>query len=132
MGQGIFYGILERRVRGPSQFTAALKAHHRLGASFRVFVEHPLAWIKWSRGFLRRRNRARRRHALDLGLKAMADHYPGSPSLADNCGRQRDRYAPVRSLSGKKRSSADETHGGEFANRLSEGEMGGSIAPARC
>lgn len=83
-GQGVFCGIIERRVRGQAELTAAQKAHNRLCASFRAFVEHPFAWIKRAGGFARTRYRGLRRNALDFGLGAIAYNYQRSLSLALN------------------------------------------------
>jgi len=68
--KGVFCGIIERRVRGQKELTAAQKAHNRLCASFRAFVEHPFAWIKRAGGFLRARYRGLSRNAVDFGLAA--------------------------------------------------------------
>jgi IS5 family transposase len=78
---GVFCGIIERRVRGQTQLTAAQKAHNRLCASFRAFVEHPFAWIKRAGGLARTRYRGLRRNALDFGLVAIAYNFEKSLSL---------------------------------------------------
>jgi IS5 family transposase len=80
--EGVFCGIIQRRVRGQAELTAAQKAHNRLCASFRAFVEHPFAWMKRAGGFLRTRYRGLRRNALDFGLGAIAYNYERSLSLA--------------------------------------------------
>lgn len=79
---GVFCGIIQRRVRGQAELTAAQQAHNRLCASFRAFVEHPFAWMKRAGGFLRTRYRGLRRNALDFGLGAIAYNYERSLSLA--------------------------------------------------
>jgi IS5 family transposase len=79
---GVFCGIIQRRVRGQAELTAAQQAHNRLCASFRAFVEHPFAWMKRAGGFLRARYRGLRRNALDFGLGAIAYNYERSLSLA--------------------------------------------------
>lgn len=80
-GEGIFCGIIERRVRGQTELTKAQKAHNRLCASFRAFVEHPFAWIKRAGGFTRTRYRGLGRNALDFGLGAIAYNFQRSLSL---------------------------------------------------
>lgn len=78
---GVFCGIIERRVRGQAELTKAQKAHNRLCAWFRAFVEHPFAWIKRAGGFARTRYRGLRRNALDFGLGAIAYNFERSMSL---------------------------------------------------
>jgi IS5 family transposase len=80
-GDGVFCGIIERRVRGQAELSEKQKAHNRLCASFRAFVEHPFAWIKRTGGFLRTRYRGLRRNALDFGLRAIAYNIERSLSL---------------------------------------------------
>lgn len=79
--QGVFCGIIERRVRGQAQLSAAQQAHNRLCASFRAFVEHPFAWIKRAGGFIRARYRGLQRNALDFALGAIAYNFERSLSL---------------------------------------------------
>lgn len=79
--QGVFCGIIERRVRGQKELTPQQKAHNRLCASFRAYVEHPFAWIKKAGGFARARYRGLRRNALDFGLAAIAYNLERSLSL---------------------------------------------------
>jgi len=78
---GVFCGIIERRVRGQKELTAEQKAHNKLCASFRAYVEHPFAWIKKAGGFTRARYRGLRRNALDFGLAAIAYNLERSLSL---------------------------------------------------
>lgn len=78
---GVFCGIIERRVRGQAELTAAQKAHNRLCASFRAFVEHPFAWMKKAGGFLRARYRGLARNAVDFALGAIAYNFERSLSL---------------------------------------------------
>jgi len=80
-GAGVFCGIIERRVRGQAELTAAQKAHNRLCASFRAFVEHPFAWMKRAGGFARARYRGLSRNAVDFGLGAIAYDFARSLSL---------------------------------------------------
>ena len=77
-GGGIFCGILERRVRGQNELTTGQKAHNRLCAAFRAFVEHPFAWMKRAGGFIRTRYRGLRRNALDFALGAIAYNFERS------------------------------------------------------
>jgi len=79
--QGVFCGIIERRVRGQAELTAEQKAHNRFCASFRAFVEHPFAWLKRFGGFLRTRYRGLRRNAEDFALGAIAYNIERSLSL---------------------------------------------------
>ena len=80
-GEGVFCGIIERRVRGQKELTAAQKAHNRLCAAFRAFVEHPFAWMKRAGGFMRTRYRGLRRNALDFALGAIAYNFERSLSV---------------------------------------------------
>jgi len=61
--EGIFWGIIERRVRGQSELTEAQKTHDKLCASFRAFVEHPFAWMQQAGSFVCIRYRGLRRNA---------------------------------------------------------------------
>lgn len=79
--EGVFCGIIERRVRGQAELTAAQRAHNRLCASFRAFVEHPFAWMKRAGGFVRARYRGLCRNAVDFGLGAIAYNFERSLSL---------------------------------------------------
>jgi IS5 family transposase len=78
---GVFCGIIERRVRGQDELTDQQKSHNRLCASIRAMVEHPFAWIKRTGGFLCARYRGLRRNALDFGLRAIAYNIERSLSL---------------------------------------------------
>ena len=78
---GVFCGIIERRVRGQAELTAAQQAHNRLCASFRAFVEHPFAWLKRAGGFVRARYRGLGRNAVDFALGAIAYNFERSLSL---------------------------------------------------
>lgn len=79
--EGIFCGIIERRVRGQKELTKSQKAHNRLCASFRAYVEHPFAWMKKAGGFVRVRYRGLSRNALDFALGAIAYNFKRSLSL---------------------------------------------------
>ena len=79
--KGVFCGIIERRVRGQAELTAAQKAHNRLCAPFRAFVEHPFAWMKNTGELLRTRYRGLTRNAIDFALNAIAYNFKRSLSL---------------------------------------------------
>jgi IS5 family transposase len=78
---GIFCGIIERRVRGQTELTAEQKTHNRLCASFRAYVEHPFAWIKNTGELRRARYRGLTRNAIDFALNAIAYNFRRSLSL---------------------------------------------------
>jgi IS5 family transposase len=77
---GIFRGIIEKRVRGQKELTKAQKWHNRLVAGIRAVVEHPFAWMK-NTGHGRTRYRGMRRNALDSGLHVLAYNWKRSFSL---------------------------------------------------
>ena len=77
---GIFCGIIEKRVRGQKELTSAQKWHNRLVAGIRAVVEHPFAWMK-NTGYGRTRYRGMRRNALDFGLHVIAYNWKRSFSL---------------------------------------------------
>ena len=79
--KGVFCGIIERRVRGQAELTTEQKAHNRLCAPFRAYVEHPFAWIKNTGELLRTRYRGLARNAIDFALNAMAYNFKRSLSL---------------------------------------------------
>ena len=74
---GIFCGIIEKRVRGQKELTTAQKWHNRLVAGIRAVVEHPFAWMK-NTGYGRTRYRGMRRNALDFGLHVIAYNWKRS------------------------------------------------------
>jgi len=78
--EGIFCGIIERKVRGQKELTRSQKLHNRLVAGIRAVVEHPFAWMKNS-GYGRVRYRGMRRNALDFGLHVIAYNWKRSFSL---------------------------------------------------
>jgi IS5 family transposase len=78
--RGVFCGIVERRVRGQKELTAAQKWHNRLVAGFRAVVEHPFAWMK-NTGYRRCRYRGLSRNGLDFTLHAIAYNFKRSFSL---------------------------------------------------
>lgn len=78
---GVFCGIIERRVRGQGELTEAQKAHNRLCASFRAYVEHSFAWMQRAGGFIRTRYRGLARNAIDFALGAIAYNFQRSLSL---------------------------------------------------
>ena len=79
-GNGIFCGIIEKRVRGQEKLTQVQKRHNRLVAGIRAVVEHPFAWMKNS-GYGRTRYRGMRRNAFDFGLHVIAYNWKRSFSL---------------------------------------------------
>jgi len=79
--RGVFCGIIERRVRGQGELTAKQKAHNRLRASFRAYVEHPFAWMKNAGELLRTRYRGLARNAIDFALNAISYNFKRSLSL---------------------------------------------------
>ena len=79
--KGVFCGIVERRVRGQGELTATQKAHNRLCASFRAYVEHPFAWMKNTGELWRARYRGLARNAIDFALNAMVYNFKRSLSL---------------------------------------------------
>lgn len=78
---GIFCGIIERRVRGQDELTDAQKQHNQQCAKVRAKVEHPFAWLKNTGGFLRVRYRGLQRNAIDFALAAIAYNFKRSLSL---------------------------------------------------
>ncbi len=78
--RGVFCGIIERKVRGQKELTAAQKRHNRLVAGIRAVVEHPFAWMK-NTGYGRTRYRGMRRNGLDFGLHVIAYNWKRSFSL---------------------------------------------------
>jgi len=77
---GIFCGIIEKRVKGQKDLTKAQKLHNRLVAGIRAVVEHPFAWMK-NTGYGRTRYRGMRRNAFDFGLHVIAYNWRRSFSL---------------------------------------------------
>ena len=80
--EGIFCGIIERRVRGQKELTPEQKRHNRLVAGIRAVVEHPFAWMK-NTGYRRVRYRGLRRNGLDFALHAIAYNFKRSFSLQE-------------------------------------------------
>jgi IS5 family transposase len=69
--QGVFCGILYRRVRNQKVMTAAQLAHNRLCAKVRGLVELPFAWLRnW--GYRQARYRGLSRNGFDFALHAIA------------------------------------------------------------
>jgi transposase, IS5 family len=79
--RNVFCGIAYRRVRGQKELTAEQKAHNRVIAGIRAFVEHPFAWLR-KMNFWRARYRGLTRNALDFTLRAIAYNWKRSLSLA--------------------------------------------------
>lgn len=79
--RNVFYGIAYRRVKGQKELTAEQKAHNRLVAGVRAFVEHPFAWMR-KMNFWRARYRGLARNALDFALRAIAYNWKRSFSLS--------------------------------------------------
>ena len=80
--EGIFCGIIERRVRGQKELKPEQKRHNRLVAGIRAVVEHPFAWMK-NTGYRRVRYRGLRRNGLDFALHAIAYNFKRSFSLQE-------------------------------------------------
>jgi IS5 family transposase len=78
--RNVFCGIAYRRVRGQKELTTEQKAHNRLIAGVRAFVEHPFAWLR-KMNFWRARYRGLTRNALDFALRAIAYNWKRSLSL---------------------------------------------------
>jgi IS5 family transposase len=79
--RNVFCGIAYRRVKGQKELTAEQKAHNRMIAGIRAFVEHPFAWMR-KMNFWRARYRGLVRNALDFALRAVAYNWKRSLSLA--------------------------------------------------
>ncbi len=78
--EGVFCGIIERRVRGQDELTAKQIRHNRLCASVRAIVEHPFAWMK-NMGYRFVRYRGLARNGLDFALMAVAYNFKRGLSL---------------------------------------------------
>jgi transposase, IS5 family len=78
--RSVFCGIAYRRVKGQKELTAEQKAHNRLIAGVRAFVEHPFAWLR-KMNFWRARYRGLTRNAVDFALRAIAYNWKRSLSL---------------------------------------------------
>lgn len=79
--QGVFCGIIERRVRGQGELTAEQKAHNKKVSKVRAHVEHVFGW-GWQMGqFVRARYRGIRRNAEDIGWGLIAYNLKRSVSL---------------------------------------------------
>jgi transposase, IS5 family len=76
----VFPGIAYRRVKGQKELTAEQRAHNRLVAGIRAFVEHPFAWMR-KMNFWRARYRGLVRNALDFAMRAIAYNLKRSLSL---------------------------------------------------
>ena len=81
----VFCGIVERRVRGQSDLTAAQKQHNRFVAGIRATVEHPFAWMK-AAGAGVARYRGIARNAMDFCLHCIAYNWRRSFSLLPAAG----------------------------------------------
>jgi len=79
--RNVFCGIAYRRVKGQKELTPEQKAHNRMIAGIRAFVEHPFAWLR-KMNFWRARYRGLIRNALDFALRAIAYNWKRSLSLA--------------------------------------------------
>ena len=86
--RGVFAGICHRRVRGQKELTEEQKAHNRLVAGIRAFVEHPFAWMR-NMNFWRARYRGLQRNGLDFALRSVAYNLKKGMSLI----KQRTRKA---------------------------------------
>ena len=79
--QGVFCGIIERRVRGQGELTAEQKAHNKKVSKVRAHVEHVFGW-GWQMGlFVRTRYRGIRRNAEDIGWGLIAYNLKRSVTL---------------------------------------------------
>jgi transposase, IS5 family len=78
--RNVFCGIAHRRVKGQKELTPRQKAHNRLIAGVRAFVEHPFAWLR-KMNFWRARYRGLARNAIDFCLRAIAYNWKRSLSL---------------------------------------------------
>lgn len=79
-GDGVFCGIVERRVRGQDELTAEQIKHNRLCSAVRAIVEHPFAWMK-GMGHRVARYRGLMRNAFDFACMAIAYNFKRSFSL---------------------------------------------------
>jgi len=79
-GDGVFCGIIERRVRGQDKLTPEQVKHNRLCAAVRAIVEHPFAWMK-GMGHRLARYRGLTRNAFDFACMAVAYNFKRSFSL---------------------------------------------------
>lgn len=77
----VFYGIIQRRVRGQKELTKEQKEHNQLCSKFRAMVEHPFAWMKRSGSLRRTRYRGLGRNALDFVLTAITYNFRRTMSL---------------------------------------------------
>jgi len=82
-GDGVFCGIVERRVRGQDELTAAQVRHNRSCAAVRAVVEHPFAWMK-AMGHRVARYRGLTRNAFDFACMAVAYNFKRSFSLIES------------------------------------------------
>ena len=80
--EGVFCGIVERRVRGQDELTAEQVRHNRLCAAVRAIVEHPFAWMK-AMGHRMARYRGLARNAFDFACLAVAYNFKRSFSLIE-------------------------------------------------
>jgi IS5 family transposase len=77
----IFCGIIERRVRGQSELTAAQKAHNRAVSKIRAKVEHVFGWWYHMGQGVRVRYRGLRRNGEDIAWCLIAYNLKRSVSL---------------------------------------------------
>jgi len=80
--QGVFCGIIERRVRGQDELSAEQRQHNRLCAAVRAIVEHPFAWMK-NMGHRTARYRGLARNAFDFACMVVAYNFKRSFSLVE-------------------------------------------------
>lgn len=81
-GDGVFCGIVERRVRGQNELTDEQMRHNRVCAGVRAIVEHPFAWMK-GMGYRVARYRGITRNAFDFACMAIAYNLKRSFSLIE-------------------------------------------------
>jgi len=77
---GIFCGIIERRVRGQDELRPEQKAHNKKCAKIRALVEMPFAWFKGALG-PRTRYRGMSKNAMDFGFWVIGYNFWRSLSL---------------------------------------------------
>lgn len=87
--RGVFYGVIQRRVRGQEDLSKEQKKHNTLCSRFRAFVEHPFAWMKQFGSLRRTRYRGLARNALDFALTVITHNFRRAISLADELAEER-------------------------------------------
>ena len=83
--EGIFDGIIQRRVRWQKQLSDEQQIHNKRCSKMRAKVEHPFAWLKHQMGYRRVRYCGLLRNGLDFGLIAAAYNIKRSLSGLGMC-----------------------------------------------